>query len=316
MAACNVARENLSRGIGETKRLCARNLNYHLTCEDRSHAMFLGVQLTDHMSFSISNAVDIRKDIRETRRCLEAGRGRVPRSPLHFCRGTIESILTHSFTSWFESSQLNRRCPKSLPERDAEAALHPQIHLHHAGPRHPSHGLFSLLPSRRRSRSVCSDSLQTLNILTEIPRKSVKLLSASSPSAQLTAASFNLHGSLFRPVNRQPQPVIIRRSQWRRLALKGNLGNGYHVPDVRFKHVFSWCTVGLDRAKKVKTSGWPQRAACHRSGSGKWMCFIFAAHNVYRGTRWNPQRAHSAVLKLSIVIFPRHVYQRPESRGS
>lgn len=108
MAACNVARENLSRGIGETKRLCARNLDYHLTCED---AKFLGVQLTDDMSFSISNAVDIRKDIRKTQRCLEAGRGRVPPSPWHFRRGTIESILTHSFTSWFKNSQLNHRCP-------------------------------------------------------------------------------------------------------------------------------------------------------------------------------------------------------------
>ncbi|KAK0132200.1 hypothetical protein N1851_032990 [Merluccius polli] len=85
-----------------------------------------------------------------------------------FYRGTIESILSSCITVWYGACTVS--CRKTLQrivraaERIIGVSLHPLQKIHNtritkairiAGdPTHPSHSLFSLLPSGRRRRSL------------------------------------------------------------------------------------------------------------------------------------------------------------------
>ena len=131
-----------------------------------SSVKFLGVHLADDLTSNTNTTAVIKKAqqrLHSLRRLRKAG---LP--PPHlttFYRGTIESILTYSFTSWFGSSkayeqqQLNRIVKTAsriigvpLPllmvvyqQRCTRRAIAIIKDIHH-----PSHSLFSLLRSEER----------------------------------------------------------------------------------------------------------------------------------------------------------------------
>ena len=159
-----------------------------------SSVKFLGVHLADDLTSNTNTTAVIKKAqqrLHSLRRLRKAG---LP--PPHlttFYRGTIESILTYSFTSWFGSSkayeqqQLNRIVKTAsriigvpLPllmvvyqQRCTRRAIAIIKDIHH-----PSHSLFSLLPSGRRYRSIpCRSS----RMLSSFFPQAVRLLNGLCP---------------------------------------------------------------------------------------------------------------------------------------
>ncbi|KAK0141960.1 RNA-directed DNA polymerase from mobile element jockey [Merluccius polli] len=155
-------------------------INIHGSAVERvSNVKFLGVHLADDLTFSTNTTAVIKKAQRRLhplRRLRKAG---LPTPHLTtFYRGTIESILTYGFTSWFgsckayEQQQLNRIVKTASRIIGASLPFLKEIYeqrcTHRAAAiirdfHHPSHGLFSLLPSGKRYRSISCRTTRMLN---------------------------------------------------------------------------------------------------------------------------------------------------------
>ncbi|XP_060760791.1 uncharacterized protein LOC132870878 [Neoarius graeffei] len=130
---------------------------------------FLGVHISEDLSWN--NTASLAKKAQQHLYFLhKLRRARVPAPIMHtFYRGTIENILTSCITVWYGACTVS--CCKTLQRivRAAEKIIgvslpslmdiynsrltHKAVRI--AGdPTHPSHSLFSLLPSGRRLRSL------------------------------------------------------------------------------------------------------------------------------------------------------------------
>ncbi len=140
------------------------------TVERASSTKFLGVHITEDLSWTNNTAALAKKAQQRLYFLRKLRRARVP-APIMctFYRGTIESILTSCITVWYGAC--NASCRKSLQRivRAAEKIVGvspPSLQdiystrltrkaLCIAGdPTHPTHSFFSLLPSGRRLRSL------------------------------------------------------------------------------------------------------------------------------------------------------------------
>ncbi len=145
-------------------------VRHHLTVERASSTTFLGVHITEDLSWTNNTAALAKKAQQHLYFLRKLRRARAP-TPIMctFYRGTIESILTSCITVWYGAC--NASCRKSLQRivRAAEKIVGvslPSLQdiystrltrkaLSIAGdPTHPTHSFFSLLPSGRRLRGL------------------------------------------------------------------------------------------------------------------------------------------------------------------
>ncbi|KAF7649075.1 hypothetical protein LDENG_00147890 [Lucifuga dentata] len=144
-----------------------------------SNVKFLGIHLADDLTSTINTTTVIKEAqqwLHPLRRLRKAG---LPTPHLTtFYKGTTESILPCSFTSWFgsckayEQQQLDRIVKTASRIIGAPLPFLMEIYQQHCvrratsiikDPHHPSHSLFSLLPSGKRYRSICCRSSRMLN---------------------------------------------------------------------------------------------------------------------------------------------------------
>ncbi len=171
---------NLSLNVEKTKEIVVDFRRVHslhapltingATVERVSSTKFLGVHITEDLSWTNNTAALAKKAQQRLYFLRKLRRARAP-APIMctFYRGTIESILTSCITVWYGAC--NTSCRKSLQRivRAAEKIVGvslPSLQdiystrltrkaLCIAGdPTHPTHNLFSLLPSGRRLRSL------------------------------------------------------------------------------------------------------------------------------------------------------------------
>ncbi|XP_026036331.1 uncharacterized protein LOC113029584 [Astatotilapia calliptera] len=187
-------------------RKAGRDHHQDLTIDDAavkrvSSVTFLGVHLADDLSFSINTTAVIKKAqkrLHSLRRLRKTGL-----STLHltnFYRGTIENIPTQSFTAWFGSCKSYKKCQLNrivkTARRIAGAPLSSleEIYKQHCirraisiirDPHHPSHDLFSLLPSYRWYRSISCRTSRML-VLCETDKWTVPPLHLHSHSHSYT----------------------------------------------------------------------------------------------------------------------------------
>ncbi len=189
---------NLSLNVEKTKEIVVdfrRVHNQHApltingaTVERASSTKFLGVHITDDLSWTNNTAALAKKAHQRLYFLRKLRRARAP-TPIMctFYRGTIESILTSCITVWYGAC--NASCRKSLQRivRAAEKIVGvslPSLQdiystrltrkaLSIAGdPTHPTHSFFSLLPSGRTSRlkdSFIHQAVRKLNSLPSLP---------------------------------------------------------------------------------------------------------------------------------------------------
>lgn len=131
---------------------------------------FLGVHISEDLSWSHNTASLAKKAQQRLYFLRKLRRAGAPPPIMHtFYRGTVESILTSCITVWYGTCTVS--CRKTLQrivraaERIIGVSLPPLLDIYNtritskaikiAGdPTHPSHSLFSLLPSGRRLRSL------------------------------------------------------------------------------------------------------------------------------------------------------------------
>ena len=164
--------------------------------EQVSSTKFLGVHISEDLSWSNNSASLAKKAHQRLYFLRKLRRARAPTTIMHtFYRGTIESILSSCITVWYGACTVS--CRKTLQrivraaERIIGVSLPPLLDIYNtrltrrairiAGdPTHPSHSLFSLLPSGRRLRSLraktsrlkdsfCHQAVRRLNSLPALP---------------------------------------------------------------------------------------------------------------------------------------------------
>lgn len=135
-----------------------------------STVKFLGVHLANDLTFHTNTAAVVKKAQKRLHPLRKLTKAGLPTPHLiTFYRGTIESLLTYGFTSWFgscrdyELSKLQRIVKAarkiigsplpSLRELYDKRCMDKAVSII-KDPFHPSHGWFSLLPSGRRYRSI------------------------------------------------------------------------------------------------------------------------------------------------------------------
>ncbi|XP_051507888.1 uncharacterized protein LOC127414139 [Myxocyprinus asiaticus] len=171
---------NLSLNVSKTKELVVDFRRRHrehspitingAPVERVSSFKFLGVHITEELTWSIHTEAVVKKAHQRLfflRRLRKFGMNRHILTRFYTC--TVESILTGCITAWYDNSfALNR---KAL-QRVVRTARHiiggelpslQEIYTRRCVKKarriirdssHPSHGLFSLLPSGRRYRSI------------------------------------------------------------------------------------------------------------------------------------------------------------------
>ena len=135
-----------------------------------SSTKFLGVHISEDLSWSHNTASLTKKAQQRLYFLRKLRRAGAPPPIMHtFYRGTIESILTSCITVWYGACTVS--CRKTLQrivraaERIIGVSLPPLLDTYNtrliskatriAGDStHPSHNIFSLLPSGRRLRSL------------------------------------------------------------------------------------------------------------------------------------------------------------------
>uniref|UniRef100_A0A3B1JXT7 Reverse transcriptase domain-containing protein n=1 Tax=Astyanax mexicanus TaxID=7994 RepID=A0A3B1JXT7_ASTMX len=140
---------------------------------------FLGVHLADNLTWTLNTSSTAKKAQQHLYFLRKLRKARLPPPILTlFYRGTIESILSSCITAWFGTCTVSD--PKTLQRivRTAERIIGvslPSItdiyttrSIRKAtsivnDPTHPSHELFSLLPSGRRYRSIRSSTTRFCN---------------------------------------------------------------------------------------------------------------------------------------------------------
>ena len=171
---------NLSLNVDKTKELVIdfrRTLHKHnplcinnLPVQIVQSTKFLGIHITDDLSWTL-NTTHITKKAQQRLYFLRRLRkANLPTSILTtFYRGTIESILSGAITAWFGNCTAADRKALQRIVRTAEkitgVSLPPLSDIYSSrclrkarniirDTSHPSHGLFTLLPSGRRFRSI------------------------------------------------------------------------------------------------------------------------------------------------------------------
>ena len=140
---------------------------------------FLGVHISEDLSWSLNTSSLVKKAHQRLfflRRLRKA-----QLSPLiltNFYRCTIESILTNCITVWYGNCTASDRKSLQRVVKTAQritgtalpsiASIHRKRHLKKArsivkDSSHPNHGLFALLPSGRRYRSLRARTSRHLN---------------------------------------------------------------------------------------------------------------------------------------------------------
>lgn len=176
-----------------------------------SSTKFLGVHISDDLSWT-TNTASLAKKAHQRLYFLRKLKRASAQPPIMttFYRGTIESILTSCITVWGGScTEYNRKALQRIvrtAERIIGVPLPSLQDLYTTrltrkaitivkDTSHPAHSLFSLLPSRKRYRSLRSRTTrltnsfvhQAVRLLNSLPSPPVRLLnsppSASSPSA-------------------------------------------------------------------------------------------------------------------------------------
>ncbi len=172
---------NLSLNVEKTKEIVVNFRRVHTqhapltingaTVERASSTKFLGVHITEDLSWTNNTAALAKKAQQRLYFLRKLRRARAPSVPIMctFYRDTTESILTSCITVWYGAC--NASCRKTLQRivRAAEKIVGvslPSLQdiystrltrkaLCIAGdPTHPTHSFFSLLPSGRRLRSL------------------------------------------------------------------------------------------------------------------------------------------------------------------
>ena len=138
--------------------------------EQVSSTKFLGVHISQDLSWN-TNTTSLAKKAQQRLYFLRKLRRASAPTPImySFYRGTIESILTSCITVWYGACTVS--CRKTLQrtvraaERIIGVSLPSMMDIYHSrltrkatrivgDPTHPSHSLFSLLPSGRRLQSL------------------------------------------------------------------------------------------------------------------------------------------------------------------
>ncbi|KAK0155268.1 Retrovirus-related Pol polyprotein from type-1 retrotransposable element R1 [Merluccius polli] len=171
---------NLHLNVEKTKEIVLDFRRVHtqhipLTIDDAavervSSTKFLGVHISEDLSWSHNTASLAKKAQQRLYFLRKLRRAGAPPPIMHtFYRSTIESTLTSCITVWYSACTVS--CRKTLQrivraaERIIGVSLPPLLDIYNtritskairiAGdPTHPSHSLFSLLPSGRRLRSL------------------------------------------------------------------------------------------------------------------------------------------------------------------
>uniref|UniRef100_A0A3B1IGH8 Reverse transcriptase domain-containing protein n=1 Tax=Astyanax mexicanus TaxID=7994 RepID=A0A3B1IGH8_ASTMX len=140
---------------------------------------FLGVHLADNLTWTLNTSSTAKKAQQRLYFLRKLRKARLPPPILTlFYRGTIESILSSCITAWFGTCTVSDRKSLQRIVRTAERIIGvslPSImdiyttrSIRKAtsivnDPTHPSHELFSLLPSGRRYRSIRSSTTRFCN---------------------------------------------------------------------------------------------------------------------------------------------------------
>lgn len=171
---------NLSLNVDKTKEIVVdfrRAPTQHATLtingatvERVSSTKFLGVHITEDLSWTLNTAALVKKSQQRLYFLRKLRRARAPPSIMYsFYRGTIESILSSCITVWYGACNASGRKTLQRIVRAAEKIIGVSLpslqdiygtrltrkSLCIAGdPTHPSYSFFSLLPSGRRLRSL------------------------------------------------------------------------------------------------------------------------------------------------------------------
>ncbi|XP_049338649.1 uncharacterized protein LOC111191212 isoform X1 [Astyanax mexicanus] len=140
---------------------------------------FLGVHLADNLTWTLNTSSTAKKAQQRLYFLRKLRKARLPPPILTlFYRGTIESILSSCITAWFGTCTVSDRKTLQRIVRTAERIIGvslPSItdiyttrSIRKAtsivnDPTHPSHELFSLLPSGRRYHSIRSSTTRFCN---------------------------------------------------------------------------------------------------------------------------------------------------------
>ena len=162
--------------------------------EKASSVKYLGVHIVDDLTSTTNTTAVLKKAqqrLHSLRRLRKTG---LPTTHLTtFYRGTVESVLTYGFTSWFEccsaqeKKQLNRLVKTASKIIGAPLPCLMKLYRHRCisratsiimDPLHPSHHIFYLLPSGRRYRSISSKTSRKLNSFFPL---AVRLINKLSP---------------------------------------------------------------------------------------------------------------------------------------
>lgn len=159
-----------------------------------SSVKYLGVHIDDDLT-TTTNTSAVLKKAQQRFHCLRRLRKTgLPTTHLTtFYRGTVESVLTYGFTTWFgccsarDKKRLNRLVKTASKIIGAPLPclmeLYQQRCISRAtsiimDPLHPSHHIFSLLPSRKRYSSIICRTSRKLNSF--FPQ-AVRLINGLSP---------------------------------------------------------------------------------------------------------------------------------------
>lgn len=141
-----------------------------LEVERVSNFKYLGVHISDDLTWTF-NTTQVVKKAQQRLYFLRRLRkfGMAPKILSNFYSCIIESVLTNCITVWYGSSTVRdrkrlQRVIKTAskitrtPQPSLQSIYHRSVHRRAASiikdPTHPQHGLFTLLPSGRRFRSV------------------------------------------------------------------------------------------------------------------------------------------------------------------
>ncbi|XP_055494275.1 zinc finger protein Helios isoform X8 [Leucoraja erinacea] len=159
-----------------------------------SSVKFLGVHLADGLTSTINTTAVIKRAQQRLHPLRRLRKGGLPTVHLTtFYRGTIESMLTYSITSWFgsckayEQRQLNRIVKTASRIIGAPLPflleIYQKLCIRRAisiikDPYHPSHHIFSILPSGKRYRSI---SCRTSKMLNSFFPQAIKMVNRLCP---------------------------------------------------------------------------------------------------------------------------------------
>uniref|UniRef100_A0A3B1IU70 Reverse transcriptase domain-containing protein n=1 Tax=Astyanax mexicanus TaxID=7994 RepID=A0A3B1IU70_ASTMX len=166
---------NLHLNVDKTKEMVVDGSSVEIVKSTK----FLGVHLADNLTWTLNTSSTAKKAQQRFYFLRKLRKARLPPPILTlFYRGTIESILSSCITAWFGTCTVSDRKTLQRIVRTAERIIGVSLlsitdiyttrSIRKAtsivnDPTHPSHKLFSLLPSGRRYRSIRSSTTRFCN---------------------------------------------------------------------------------------------------------------------------------------------------------